>query len=193
MRSSITITLAAVMMLGFAGPGHAEDGKGDGLAGACRNLMNGEMEQQVADFRKMDREELWPAMLETIEGGEEAFAEFSDGEQEVMWLEWHEALIDMPAVMLSFCDYFKRGAVPDIGTGKGHGSVIFGREFVYEKDGEKKPADLAAGGNDCEKPYSATLELEGRRTKHIFRETASGFALTSSYRADGADGWAKIE
>lgn len=189
----IKITFVAMMLIGFAGPGHAEDGKVDGLAEACRNIRDGEMERMAAKFRKMSREELWPIMMAELEADNKNFAKLSEREQEALRLEWHEITVRMPAAVLSFCDYFARGALPDVGTGEGHGSFAFGREFLLDKDGKKENIESEPGARDCEKPYSATLELDGRRTKHIFCETTSGFALTSSYRPDGADGWTKIE
>lgn len=192
MKSPIAITLVVAISLGLAGPGHAEDG---GLTKRCRAIKDGEAERMAARITNLSREELVRLTREAATTAGIKFTGLSETEKDRLSKEWREVMIKSPAVLMSFCDYFARGALPEVGPDVGHGSVMLNRDILtISADGDTgKEPDPEPGENDCEKPYPITLEREGRGMRYNFCETGAKFTLTSSYRADGDGGWTKIE
>ncbi len=195
MRSPIRTAIFAIMLAGLAGPGQAAEGEGGGVAKTCQSAADGEAKQFFEDVTEMTREQLLPNLQAYLGPAFEAFLGLSDREQDEILQQFQSAMVELPAVMQSFCDHFARGAVPGIGDGAGHGSLALDWGFKFGKDSKTVAADdEEPGAGDCERPYSVTIEFDaGGTTKHIFCEAAAGFELSSSYRPDGADGWTRIE
>lgn len=190
MRLAIGTALVAVML---AGPAQAAEGEAGGLAKTCRSVADGEARQFIDDVSEMTREELLPNLQPFLGPAFEAFLGLSEREQDPVLQQFRHALINLPVVTLSFCDYLARGAVPGIGADVGHGSLAVAWEFRIGIDGAAEDDTPTPGERECERPYSVTVELEEGTTKHIFCEAAAGFVLTSSHRAAGADRWTLIE
>lgn len=199
MRAMTAIMLAVA--LGLAGPAYADhDGSGGGLAQYCQSINDEAMDRMIAQYRSLSEDDLFEIVSVFARKNNKTIPEMSEAEKaEVVGL-WREGAMTVPVVMNTFCDYFRRGALPGVGDGKGHGTFLLGFDifsFPAEEGTESEAADPAGpepGADDCEKPYPITLKLEGRpSTRHVFCEAGGAFTLTSSHRADSQGNWTKIK